>query len=306
LLLGEEAKQILQELQEALDAIETVQNDSRKQLHRQQSEQDEEDDPASDEHELSLLMGTLVAELRANLQEEVVHECTHPLAEQDLQSTATDPEEMPPNESLASNSNPYIEELPITSPIFDVPVSDFTDQASACLSPAQKVLLERLRHHLSEKPHHYYYDPEHDRVYQEIPDLEQSESDDVQFEKLTAASCEDPDYVPVQDFAPPRKKQPQESEEDGEEYFDCLTSERNQSPTKFPFAVRENARKLNPRYVGSKSRDEEIIAKLARSQTWRRICQIVFLTDVPDPTAPTHKTRLVEWKILQNVCWIVW
>lgn len=287
-LLDQESNKILWELQEALDAIDIVNEEPKKNTNE---EAEEDDDPESDEHELSLLMDSLVAELRADLQTETVQE-----------QCKIAGSEVPKTNSSTTTTDT---EPSVLSQEFDVPVSDFTQQAKNRLTPTQKELLQRLRYHISQKQ--TYKNRDVDRVYQEIPDyLESSENDNnVQFEIVRPASRDDPDYVPVQDFSPPPKiKKKQQQQED--EPFVIVPQEQNennaveqsqhqqQQSDQLLLARQENADRLE-HYFTSRSREEEIVEKLAKSQVWKRICRIVFREDMPDgELVPPHKTRLVE------------
>jgi hypothetical protein len=265
-LLDHESFQILQELQEALDGVDLEgKRESQEATKKPTVREDEEEDPESEEHELCLLMDSLVAELRADLQNETVQE------------TKTKWEICTPTEGPVVPS----------STALDVPVSDFTNHPGMHrLTDAQKELLQRLRIHLSHREP-YKRNPEEDRVHQEIiPDLEGSNDDEeINWEPIPTVAKHDPDYVPVADFTPTKNKQ---------KALPLQKSKVNNSATRQ--STQTNAEQLEE-YFRARSREEQFVEKWAEHDIWKQICRMIFPPDHlggNNTRIPGHRTRLVE------------
>ena len=174
--LDGEARLILDQLQGALDEVDleraTYNTNDYDDTDANNSDDDDEEDPDSGEHELADLMDSLVAELRADIQEQVVQEFDYdddqegiPQDQQDnyLPLTPEDTSITEDGETTGSRCtrSPGNQEtfgtivsevsLPSTSKEGDpdhAPVLDHSDFGTP-LDPAKKELLRRLLNHLN-------------------------------------------------------------------------------------------------------------------------------------------------------------
>jgi hypothetical protein len=293
------------------DVTPTLHNRNTKTFWDDDSYDDESsDDDENPEKELSVMMNTLVAELQAEIQEQIVREIGEATESRDNEEAVNIPQPIKPQElDDYVPVQDYTKSKVDVEPIIEERVQDTTnisvseenkveDVRATGLEPSlselsiQKTqLVQILRDHIANRRAPLIKQTEWD--VRQIPDLEASEATH-EFEPMIHIEPTDPDYVTVQDYSPRRSRRRSKRDKERKPP-DATTSGISIAPLSSSFVQPSNSKHSKRRRTNKhqkkrkhleqlifecavpehKSRDEAI-RKLADSPFWKTICQITF------------------------------